>query len=191
MGVDRQRVKAMDPSHFFAPSAVKQSPSLQKKDWFIVNAAWQPVQERKKVEDKGTENRGQGAPLPRIWAEAAHWPDSHTDTLHVQSKKKEKKKKKKTLHMWPWVMAFHQTPNKCQFTSSSDGRRLQSAPSPIYSWISCQPQYLNGHIVQISTSSMSGHDIIESKRWDEVHAGIQSTWCIKIFFPLLKPSHWP
>lgn len=136
MGVDRQRVKAMDPTHFFAPSAVKQSPSLQKKkDWFIVNAAWQPVQGRKKVADKGTENRERGLRLPRIWAEAAHWPGSHTDTLLVRSKKKEKKGKK-ALHMWSWVMAFHQTPNKGHFAHWSDGRSLQSASLPfIYIFI--------------------------------------------------------
>lgn len=138
MGVDRQRVKAMDPSHFFAPSAVKQSPSLQKKK--IDSLLTQPdslCKGERKWRIKGQRIGNRGLRLPRIWAEAAHWPGSHTDTLLVRSKKKAKKKgEKKTLHMWPWVMAFHQTPNKGQLARSSDGRSPQSAPvSFIYLFI--------------------------------------------------------
>lgn len=125
MGVDRQRVKAMDPSHFFAPSAVKQSPSLQKKK--IDSLLTQPdslCKEERKWQIKGQRMRNRGLRLPRIWAEAAHWPGSHTDTLLIRSKKK---KGKKTLHMWPWVMAFHQTPNKGPLAHWSDGRSLEFA----------------------------------------------------------------
>lgn len=67
MGVDRQRVKAMDPSHFFAPSAVKQSPSLQKKK--IDSLLTQPdslCKGERKWRIKGQRIGNRGLRLPRI-----------------------------------------------------------------------------------------------------------------------------
>lgn len=140
----------MDPSHFFTPSAVKQSPSLQKKDWFIVNAAWQPVQGRKKVADKGTENRGQGAPFAKNMSRSSSLARFPQWSFY---------REKKLPHMWAWVMAFHQTPNKGELAHlmAEDCSQLRSPPP----FFCCQPQYLNAHFVQISSSSMSGlHEII-------------------------------
>lgn len=68
MGVDRQRVKAMDPSHFFAPSAVKQSPSHQKKKK-IDSLLTQPdslCKGERKWWIKGQRIGNRGLRLPRI-----------------------------------------------------------------------------------------------------------------------------
>lgn len=50
-----------DPSGFFSHLQSDNPP----KDWFIVHTAWQPMWGRKKVGDKGSEKRGEGAPLAR------------------------------------------------------------------------------------------------------------------------------
>lgn len=74
---------------------VTSAPHLQSKnspkDWFIVNAAWHPVRGRKKVVDKGTENREQGAPFAKNMSRSRsldrfpQWIVIHLQKSHIPS----------------------------------------------------------------------------------------------------------